>query len=293
MPRNLLSIKDLDVAELTALTDPSFENQDDAPPLRGTLAFLFMQPSLRTMSSFANAAALLGLVPVPIRTTGDAFRDQVDLEDEIEQLARNSRCVVARTEVALQAERFGNLCAPLINAGDGKNEHPTQALIDITALRHLGLEGKHVVMMGNVAEHRVHHSLVGGLARLGMCSVELLGPKGMPMTAPYLPDGVPCTETDVLEEADEVLSRADFVYLTPTEYYSRPHAQFGNLFSLDLARARTVLKPSAKVLHPFPRLKELAFDVDNTSYDGYHLETSLATPVRRRMLSWLLRAGDN
>jgi aspartate carbamoyltransferase catalytic subunit len=123
-----------------------------------------------------------------------------------------------------------------------------------------------------------------------MCSVELLCPKGMPMTAPYLPDGVPCTETDVPEEVDEVLSRADFVYLTPTEYYSRPHVEFGDLFALNLARAQSVLRPSAKILHPFPRLKELAFDVDKTSYNGYHLETSLATPVRRRMLDWLLRA---
>lgn len=288
--RNLLSIHDLSAAELAALTDPSFRRVDEQSPLRGTLAFLFLQPSLRTMSSFANAAAKLGLAPISIRTTGDSFRDQVDLEDEIEQLGLNSRCVVARTQSPLLADRFANMRAPLVNAGDGSNEHPTQALIDMTTLRMLGLEGKHVVLMGNVLEHRVHHSLAGGLARLGLCTVEMLCPVGLPMQAPYLPAGVPCHEAATADEVDDVLSRADFVYLTPTQYYSRPHLEFGDLFALNMAKARRVLKPTARILHPFPRLNELAFDLDNSNYDGYHLETSLATPVRQRLLDWLLRA---
>ncbi|MBK3780172.1 hypothetical protein G3A43_07865 [Paraburkholderia aspalathi] len=290
MVRNLLSIHDVNADELKALTEPSFRRADEHSALRGTLAFLFLQPSLRTMSSFANAAAQLGLVPVPIRTTGSSVRDKVDLDDEIEQLGLNSRCVVTRTESPLRAARFSNMRAPLVNAGDGSNEHPTQALIDLTTMRMLGLEGKHVVLMGNVHDHRVHHSLAAGLARLGMCSAELLCPAGLPMPAPYLPDGMRCTEASSAEEVDEVLSRADFVYLTPTQFFhSMPHLEFGDIFALDMAKALRVLKPTAKILHPFPRFKELALDLDNSSYDGYHLETSMATPVRRRLLHWLLR----
>lgn len=289
MTRNFLSIHDLDNAELAALTAPSFRGLDDVPPMRGTLAFLFLQPSLRTMSSFANAGALLGLSPVPLRTTGDAFRDQVDLEDEIEQLGLNSRCVVVRMPTPLRRERFTHMRVPLVNAGDGSNEHPSQALMDITALRQFGLEGKHVVLMGNVRDYRVHHSLVGGLAKLNMCSMELLYPTAMPMAKEYLPAGVPCTETSSDDEVDDVLSRADYVYLTPTQFFNAPHLQFGDRFSLNLARAQRVLKPGAKILHPFPRLTDLAFDLDHTSFDGYHHQISLATPVRRRLLAWLLR----
>lgn len=289
MGRNLLSIHDLTNLELETLTDPAFKLLEEPPLLRGTLAFLFLQPSLRTMSSFANAGALLGLSPVPLRTTGDAFRDQVDLEDEIEQLGLNSRCVIARTMSPLRRERFNNMRAPLVNAGDGTNEHPTQTLIDLTTLRHLGLEGKHVVLMGNVRDYRVHHSLVAGLAKLGMCTVELLHPKFMPMPAQYLPAGVRSTGASTAEEVNDVLTRADFVYLTPSQFFNVPHLDFGDVFSLNLQKAQHVLKAEAKILHPFPRLKELALDLDNTSFDGYHLETSLATPVRRRLLGWLLQ----
>lgn len=290
MARNILSINDLSKVELDALSAPQFDGLVELSVGRGTLAFLFMQPSLRTMSSFANAGAQLGLSPVALRTTGDSFRDQVDLEDEIIQLALNSRCVVARTTSPLKPERFSNLKAPLVNAGDGSNEHPTQTLIDITTLRQLGLEGRHVVMAGNLRDHRVHHSLVQGLVKLDMCSVELICPQGMSMAAPYLPDGLVCTEVQSQEEADEVLSRADFVYLTPAEYYDLPHVSGGNPLALNRERAQRVLKPSSRILHPFPRLTELSFDVDHTAYDGYYLETSLATPVRQRLLAWLLKA---
>jgi aspartate carbamoyltransferase catalytic subunit len=290
MTRHLLSIHDLSRDELLRLTAPRFGDLDGLPQFRGTLAFLFLQPSLRTMGSFANAGALLGLAPVPIRTTGDTFRDQVDIEDEIEQLGLNSRCVVARTGVPLPAHRFAAMHTPLVNAGDGTNEHPTQALIDLTALRQFGLEGKRVVMMGNVRDYRVHHSLVNGLVNLGLSSVELLCPPQMPMEAPYLPEGVTCTAASCDEEADEVLSRADFVYMTPTQHFNLPNLSFGERFSLNLERAHRVLKPQAKVLHPFPRLKELAFDLDNTSFDGYHPQAALGTPVRQRLLAWLLSA---
>jgi aspartate carbamoyltransferase catalytic subunit len=290
MARNILSINDFSKNELETLSNPQLVGLDDLSVGRGSLAFLFMQPSLRTMSSFANAGAQLGLAPVAIRTTGDSFRDQVDLEDEIRQLALNSRCVVARTTSPLNSECFANMKAPLVNAGDGSNEHPTQTLIDLTTLRQLGLEGRHVVLAGNLRDHRVHHSLVQGLVQLDMCSVELICPQGMAMTPPYLPNGLTCTEVHTQEEADEVLCRADFVYLTPAEYYDLPHVSGGNPLALNFERAQRVLKPSSRILHPFPRLTELNFDVDHTSYDGYHLETSLATPVRQRLLAWLL--GD-
>ncbi len=288
MARNLLSILDLTRDELLMLTDPNFVPEAPQAEFKGALSFLFLQPSLRTMSSFANAGALLGLAPVPIRTTGDEFRDQVDLDDEIEQLAMNSRCVVARTATPLSADRFKNTAAPVINAGDGANEHPTQALIDLTTLRKLGVEGKHVVMMGNVRDYRVHHSLVRGLAALGLCSVELLCPKGMPLGDPYLPKDVNCTEVEADVDADEVLARADFVYLTPTQHFSYPHLQFGQRFSLAQQRAKRVLRAQAKILHPFPRLQELDRDLDATPFNAYHLQTSLATPTRKRLMAWLL-----
>src|SRR3712207_4926584 len=97
---NLLSIRELSTEDLIELTTPPETGTGPLPGPRmtsGTLAFLFEQPSLRTMSSFATAATRVGLAPIAITTTGNSFRDQTEFEDEIQQLSLTSRCVVVRT----------------------------------------------------------------------------------------------------------------------------------------------------------------------------------------------------
>jgi aspartate carbamoyltransferase catalytic subunit len=287
MTRQLLSVSDLSVAELLALTQPHFENTSPAPcMLRGTLALLFEQPSLRTVSSFAKAGTALGLAPVAPSIRGDAFRDQADFLDEILQLGLTSDCVVVRSAKPLERGCFTHMRAPLVNAGDGDNEHPTQAVLDITTMRYLGATNPTVVLVGNLKDHRVHHSLALGLARMGW-RTRLVSPPGFELPAKFHApeaEGISATTDD---QVDEALAGADFVYLTPSKYWNQPQLSFGSRFSLDLARAQRVLPSHAKVLHPFPRFGELAADLDHTTYDAYHLQTSLGPRVRARLLSWV------
>ena len=162
MGPNLLSIDDVSDYELLLLTSP--ESQTWHPPAmtHGTLAFLFEQASLRTMSSFATAGARVGLAPIAITTKGGAFRDQCDLYDEIDQLSLTSNCVVVRTATELDRSRLVKCAAPVVNAGDASNEHPTQTLLDIAVMRSLGLFGKTVAIVGNLRDHRTAHSLAKG-----------------------------------------------------------------------------------------------------------------------------------
>ncbi|RPH39442.1 MAG: hypothetical protein EHM87_24090, partial [Burkholderiales bacterium] len=185
--RHLLSVDALSDAEVERITRPGFSPRVGRASRRGTLACLFQQPSLRTMSSFAFAGARLGLTPVPITTTGDALRDQCDLHDEVRQLSLVSTCVAVRSASPLDPSRLVRLAAPVVNAGDGSNEHPTQALVDVAAMRGVGLEGRTVLLMGNLRDHRVHHSLAKLLARQDVRLV-LVSPPGLELPARFLPE---------------------------------------------------------------------------------------------------------
>jgi aspartate carbamoyltransferase catalytic subunit len=273
----------------------AFPNPAERRPVRqaqaiglGTMALLFEQPSLRTMSSFASAAVRRGLTPIAIATSGNRFRDQTELHDEIHQLSLTSECVVVRAQNALQPELLEICAAPVINAGDGNNEHPTQALIDIAVMRHFGLEGRTVAILGNMRDHRTAHSLALGLAKLG-ATVRLVSPPSLTMDEDYAA-GAEVVLAETVSARNNAIGDADFIYLLPTMSLTFPDRLLEEVYRLDWFEARKALQPHAKILHPFPRFGELSKDLDYTTFDAYHMQTSLAPYVRERVVQHVLQA---
>jgi aspartate carbamoyltransferase catalytic subunit len=289
---NLLSIGDLDQDELLELTEfplPSDRSRARKLPSTelGTLGLLFEQPSLRTMSSFAAAAVRLGLTPVAITTAGNQFRDQTELHDEIHQLSLTSDCVVVRSQSPLDHGALGTCAAPVVNAGDGNNEHPTQTLIDLAVMRHFGLEGRVVAILGNLRDHRTAHSLALALRKLRV-DVRLVSPPSLTMAHSYAGSDAQIVVANTVSDRNDAIRDADFVYLLPTMSLTSPDRLCEAAYSIDLAQAERVLRPGAKILHPFPRFGELAKDIDYSSFDAYHLQTSIAPYVRERVLRQVL-----
>jgi aspartate carbamoyltransferase catalytic subunit len=287
MSRNLISIDDIVDSELLVLTSP--ESRVLRPPVitYGTLTFLFEQASLRTMSSFAAAGARIGLAPIAITTKGGAFRDQCDLYDEIDQLSLTSDCVVVRTGTVLDRSRLSNCAAPVLNAGDASNEHPTQTILDIAVMRSLGLFGKTVAIVGNLRDHRTAHSLAKGLGRLPI-KLRLLAPDGMAMPDRYVPGHAEVAVANTIAEVDALIEDVDFIYLPPVRYWNAPDLDFQGAYDFDLARAERVLRPSAHILHPFPRFAELDRSVDGSKYDSYRMQTAMGPAIRERILRLML-----
>ncbi len=240
------------------------------------------------MSSFASAAVQAGLIPITIKATGNAYRDQCDVNDEIRQLSLTSACVVVRCSQPLDASSLQGIAVPVVNAGDGNNEHPSQTLLDIATLRQRGLDGKTVVLMGNLRDHRATHSLVKALQRLGVV-VRLVCPPNLGMPQRYLRAPLDSIETESVDVVDGVLSQADYVYTTSIQFVNNPNATPGAAFTLNLERAKRVLKSGAIILNPLPRMGELAHDLDGTVFDGYHAQTAMGPEVRRRLLMFLLK----
>src|SRR5687768_3665282 len=214
--RNLLSVEQLTREDIERIADraASFEEVGrrdikKVPTLRGrTIVNLFFESSTRTSSSFELAAKRLSADVVSVKAAGSAVDKGESLEDTIATLsAYDPAAIVIRSPYAGAADLVARWTeAAVINAGDGKHEHPSQALLDLFTLRQrLGtVEGKKIWIVGDILHSRVARSCLLAFNELG-AKVTLCGPPTL------MPRGVEALECEVAYDLDR-LGEADVVY---------------------------------------------------------------------------------
>jgi len=232
--------------------------------LRGkTVALAFFEPSTRTRISFATAAARLGADTMALQAEASSLKKGESLMDTVRTLeAMRPDSIVMRHSSsgapAFVAERLG---VPVLNAGDGMHEHPTQALLDALTIRDRKetLEGWNITILGDILHSRVARSNIYLLSKFG-ARITLCGP------APWLPREVEslapglrrshCTE-EALEEADVVM-----VLRVQTERLHEPALPAEEyILGYQLTPKRLQLaRPDALVLHPGPMIRGLEID---------------------------------
>ena len=274
MHAGLLGIEELTRAQVEAflkrakvfqpLEGQSFKKLDS---LKGKLIVnLFFEASTRTRTSFEIAAKRLGADTVSITASGSSVSKGESLVDTLNTLAAMRPNAIVMRHAASGAPHFlaRHLAIPIINAGDGTHEHPTQALLDALTIldRRPALEGLRVAIIGDIAHSRVARSNVHLLSKFGV-DIVLCGPATvLPAELARIAPGVTLT-TDIREAiqgADVImmlrvqLERQHDAPLSAGEYF-----QFYGLRLEHLALA----KPDAIVMHPGPinRGRELASEV--------------------------------
>jgi aspartate carbamoyltransferase catalytic subunit len=301
--KHLLSIDDLDVQSLTDLLDLSEQfvavNQRDipkVPALRGkVVASLFYEDSTRTRLSFETAAKRLSCDVMTFTVSQSSVKKGESLLDTVQTIeAMGIDAIVIRHPAAGAPHRVAEWTeASVINAGDGRHAHPTQALLDVLTLRrHREVSGLRVAIVGDISNSRVARSDVTALHALG-CDVTLVGP---PTLMPPRLDGWPVT---VSYDLDDVLPDIDVVYLlriqkerlggmvdfpTLREYASR--------WGLTAERAAR-LKPDTLVMHPGPmnRGVEIAGEVADSERSLVTEQVANGVAVRMAVLWTLLGSG--
>jgi aspartate carbamoyltransferase catalytic subunit len=291
-----------------ALLEALFASADDmarrlregGPPLLPgrVMATLFYEPSTRTRLSFESAMLRLGGQVVSTENARDfssAIKGET-LEDSVRIVGGYSDCIVLRhPEEGAAARAAAVSTVPVINAGDGRGEHPTQALLDLYTIRsELGrLEGLRVVMAGDLANGRTVHSLIRLLSQYRGLRVTLAGPEELRLPAPAVQalrqSGAEVREAQSLLKA---VVDADVVYQTriQAERLSRPLAAAGQ----DVARFRVTrevmaaLPPGAVVMHPLPRVGEIDPEVDSDPRAAYFRQARNGVPVRMALLARVL-----
>lgn len=271
------------------------------PTLRGrTVVSLFMEPSTRTKSSFEIAARRLSADIQGFSVNASATVKGESLVDTAKTLnAMACDAVIVRARMAgTPAVLARTMDAHIINAGDGKHRHPTQALLDVYSLReHLGFDGLEgfkglkVGIVGDVAHSRVVGSLAPLLARLG-CEVTLIAP---PTLMPADPSVLGASFTS---DIDAVLPSLDVVYMLRIQLERLDDAplpslrEYAMLYGIDDGRMRA-MKPSAVIMHPGPvnRGVELTSQAVDSPRNLILNQVNAGVNIRMAVL-YLLLGGD-
>jgi len=306
MTRHLLSIDDLGrdgIEEVLDLSDSFVEvTQREIPKvpalLGKTVVSLFYEDSTRTRLSFETAAKRLSADTMTFTVGSSSVQKGESLRDTVQTIAAMGvDAVVVRHRSAGAPHRVANwIDASIVNAGDGRHEHPTQTLLDLlTVRRHLAgratLDGLRVVIVGDVRHSRVARSGVKGFDAMG-AAVTLVAP---PTLLPESLDGWPCT---VEPDFDAALGEADVVYLLRVQRERQDEALFPSLreytarYGLTVERAAR-LKPDTVVMHPGPmnRGVEIAAEVADGPASIITEQVTNGVAVRMAVLYRLLGAG--
>jgi len=262
--RHLLSVADLtrdDVERLLATAHSFAISQDretkKLPTLRGRLVLnVFYESSTRTSSSFELAAKRLSADTLTFKASGSSVDKGESLKDTAQTLSAYDPDVIVLRHPEAGAPAFvaRNVEARVVNAGDGKNQHPTQALLDLYTMRQaLGrLEGVHVAIVGDVLHSRVARSLVQALELVG-AEATLVGPPTL------LPAGLAPTSHDISTIAD-----ADVVYVLRMQ---RERIAAGANFVPSLREYTACwgitperLREGQRVMHPGPMNRGIEID---------------------------------
>jgi aspartate carbamoyltransferase catalytic subunit len=302
--KHLLSIDDLDVDTLTAMLDLSEQfvavNQRDipkVPALRGkVVASLFYEESTRTRLSFETAAKRLSCDVMTFSVAQSSVKKGESLRDTVQTIAAMGiDAIVVRHPSAGAPHRIVDwIDASVVNAGDGRHAHPTQALLDVLTLRrHRGpsLEGLRVAIVGDVRHSRVARSNVKALHLLG-ADVTLVAPPTL------LPESLEGWPVHVSHELDDVVSETDVVMLLRMQFERQQEALFPTVreytarYGLTEARAER-LKPDALVMHPGPmnRGVEVAAAVADGPASLVTEQVANGVAVRMAVLYSLLGSG--
>jgi aspartate carbamoyltransferase catalytic subunit len=252
--RHLISIADLDRSDVERIleTAGAFAGvEEKLPTLQGKLVLnLFFESSTRTSSSFELAAKKLSADVMSLKAAGSSLDKGESLKDTILTLAQYDphAIVIRHPQIGAPelAARYSG--AAVVNAGDGKRQHPTQALLDLFAMRNaLGhLEGLHVAIVGDVLHSRVARSLIQALALVG-AQVTLIGP---PTLLPRGIEALGCeTSTDIRE-----IGSADVVYVLRMQRERMESAYVPSLreYAARWGVTPERVRPGQKVMHPGP-----------------------------------------
>jgi aspartate carbamoyltransferase catalytic subunit len=296
--RSLVSIDDFSTEEILRILDlaEEFEKQPTSNILDGKVfATLFFEPSTRTRLSFESAISRLG---GKIMGFADAAISSVSkgetLNDTIRVISSYCDLIIMRHPIEGSARYASEVSSvPVINAGDGANQHPSQTLLDLYSIRKTQgkLEDLNIFMVGDLKYGRTVHSLMMAMSRWN-ATFNFISPEELKMPDEfklYLDNlGLKYYEHT---ELTEIISKADIIYMTRVqkERFSDPieYEKVKNVYVLRNSMLKNT-KQNMRILHPLPRVNEIHQDVDRNS-KAYYFEQALnGVYTRQAILCYLL-----
>jgi len=298
--KSLVSINDYTREEHTRILDLAgdFEKKPTQNILQGyVVATLFFEPSTRTRLSFESAASRLGAKVIGFSEPGSSSVQKGEsLRDTIKMVSNHADIIVMRHPKEGSA-RFASEVAgvPIINAGDGANQHPTQTLLDMYSIRKTQgkLDDLSIAFVGDLKYGRTVHSLVIAMSNYNT-AFHLVSPQEL-----KLPSSVKIhiKEKNLAysqyTDINDVIPLVDILYMTriQKERFSDPieYEKVKNSYILNNSMLGNA-KPNLKIMHPLPRVNEINIDVDENEKAYYFTQALNGVFVRQALLASILGA---
>ena len=296
--KSLISINDYTKEEHIRILDlaEDFEKHPTSKILeKHVIATLFFEPSTRTRLSFDSAISRLGGKIVGFAdTSSTSVQKGETLKDTIKMASNYSDLIIMRHPKEGSARWASEVSdVPVINAGDGANQHPTQCLLDLYSIRKTQgkLENLNIAFVGDLKYGRTVHSLAIALTNFN-CTFHLVSPPEL-----VLPGSVKKHITDKklkfyeYTSLDEVISKVDILYMTRIQ-----RERFADPLEYEKVKNSYILKnemlekskPNLKILHPLPRVNEISIDVDDSPKAYYFQQALNGVYVRQAILTHIL-----
>jgi len=296
--RSLVSISDYSKEEYLKILDlaEEFEKNPRQELLKGhVVATLFFEPSTRTRLSFESAVNKLGgrILGFADSSSSSATKGET-LRDTIKMVCSYADLIVMRHPLEGSARFASEVSSvPVINAGDGANQHPTQTLLDMYSIRKTQgkLENLNIFMVGDLKYGRTVHSLLMAMSQFNT-TFYFISPDELKMPDEYkryLKNlGLKYHE---FKDFTDIINEADIIYMTrvqkerfsdPIEYERTKNAYILRNHMLKESR------PNVKILHPLPRVNEIHLDVDSNEKAYYFTQALNGVFVRQAIISSIL-----
>lgn len=304
-PRHVVEVGQFDRAGIESLfaeTDRMRQLPRRATPLQGRLlATIFYEPSTRTRLSFESAMLRLGgnvLSTENAREFSSAIKGET-VEDTVRIVAGYADAIVIRHHEQGAAHRAASVATvPILNAGDGPGEHPTQALLDLYTIKHeLGkIDGLKVALVGDLRFGRTARSLARLFRLTTGTELVFVSPPAVPMGDDVRAE-LDAAGVRYRDEVDlaSVLPEVDVVYQTriqrerfPTQ---REYEESRGVYVVDQA-ALDRLNPNAILMHPLPRVDEITPEVDADPRAAYFRQAHNGVFIRMALLSSVIPTDD-
>jgi aspartate carbamoyltransferase catalytic subunit len=301
MHKDVISINTFskeDLLEVLSLAE-QFEKKTLPELLKGKiLAALFFEPSTRTRLSFMTAVKKLGgqVTGFSASRSSSTMKGET-LWDTIKMVEHYADLIVIRHPLEGSAQLAAEATSkPVINAGDGANQHPTQTLLDLYTIKKCKgkLEELKIGLVGDLKYGRTVHSLVIALAHFSP-HFTFIAPKELQVPQKYLDDlkkkGVPFMQThDLLQ----VMHYLDVLYVTRIQKERFPdpveYAKYKGVYKINKKTLQHA-QPELKIMHPLPRVDEIDPIIDNTPHAVYFEQAANGIPVRQAIMSLVLQKG--
>ena len=300
--KNIISIKDLNKSDIDYIIDEASKLEDIAKSreiseeLKGKiLGLMFFEPSTRTKMSFETSMKRLSGECIGFENTGSSSVSKGEsIADTAKMFEGYCDALIIRHEMEGVSKFISDIVdVPVINAGDGAGQHPTQTLLDLyTIKKEIGhIDNIKIALIGDLKYGRTVHSLANALTLYDNVELYFVSPDKLKMPQEILHDldkaGMSYTETSNISD---VIDKVNVLYVTRIQ-----KERFADIDDyLEIKGAYIINKKMLEgkdliVMHPLPRIDEIDGDVDDTKYNKYFTQAANAVPVRMAILKTLIK----